>query len=187
MATKFILASAFSGYYLSSKRTQQATELAEAANLRKAICILESQPNELAKGIVLFSQAGAFSLCEINASLTGLAPNKKHGFHIHQYGNLTQGCVTAGPHFNPFGYTHAGPKSVARHVGDLGNVEADEEGKATYRLLDHQVNLYGPYSVIGRSVVLHRGEDDLGQGGNEESLKTGNAGARIACGVIGLA
>ncbi|TNV75394.1 hypothetical protein FGO68_gene12126 [Halteria grandinella] len=185
MASKLLLASAFT--YLLNRDTSRTSELAEGVLQRKAICLLDSQPNETAKGVVNFSQAGAFALCEINATLTGLAPSKKHGFHIHQYGNLSQGCVTAGPHYNPFGHTHSGPKSVARHVGDLGNVESDAEGKATYHLLDHQVNLYGPYSVVGRSVVLHRGEDDLGLGGNEESLKTGNAGARIACGVIGLA
>jgi Cu-Zn family superoxide dismutase len=74
-----------------------------------------------------------------------------------------------------------------RHVGDLGNVLADPSGAGNYRLLDHQVTLYGPYSVVGRSCVLHRLTDDLGTGGNEESTKTGNAGARVACGVIGLA
>ena len=122
MASKLLFASAISGYYLSSQRNTVASELAEAALLRKAICLLESQPNETAKGVVHFSQAGAFALCEINGNITGLAPNKKHGFHIHQYGNLSQGCVTAGPHYNPFGHTHSGPKMVARHVGDLGNV-----------------------------------------------------------------
>ena len=76
---------------------------------------------------------------------------------------------------------------MARHVGDLGNVLASDDGTAKYSRLDHQVNLFGAFSVVGRSCVLHRNEDDLGQGGNEESLKTGNAGARIACGVIGLA
>ena len=66
-------------------------------------------------------------------------------------------------------------------------MQADEQGNGKYRLLDQQVNLFGPLSVVGRSCVLHRLTDDLGQGGNEESLKTGNAGARVACGVIGLA
>ena len=159
----------------------------ESDLVRKGICILDSQPNEVAKGVVHFSQAGAQALCEIEGTFTGLNPGKQHGFHIHQYGNLLQGCTTAGPHYNPFGHTHAGPKDVARHVGDLGNVQADDQGNGRYRLLDQQINLYGPYSVIGRSCVLHRLTDDLGLGGNEESLKTGNAGARIACGVIGLA
>ena len=73
-----------------------------------------------------------------------------------------------------------------RHVGDLGNVQADDEGNGKYEILDRLVTLHGPFSVVGRSCVLHKGVDDLGRGGNDESLKTGNAGARIACGVIGL-
>ncbi len=73
-----------------------------------------------------------------------------------------------------------------RHVGDLGNVQADADGNGRYEHSDTQVHLFGLYSVIGRSCVLHKKTDDLGEGGDEESKKTGNAGARIACGVIGL-
>ena len=115
----------------------QVSELKEPDVQRKAICILDSQPNEVAKGVVNFTQAGAYALCEINANFTGLAPGKQHGFHIHQYGNLLQGCVTAGPHYNPFGHTHAGPKDLTRHVGDLGNVQADDQGNGKYYLIDH--------------------------------------------------
>ena len=185
MALKYIAGAALLSYQASRKTT--ASEMKASDTVRKAICILESQPNEVAKGVVYFSQAGASSLCEIEGNFTGLSAVKQHGFHIHQYGNLLQGCTTAGPHYNPHGHTHAGPKDLARHVGDLGNVQADEQGNGKYRLLDQQVNLFGPLSVVGRSCVLHRLTDDLGQGGNEESLKTGNAGARVACGVIGLA
>ena len=102
-------------------------------------------------------------------------------------GNLIEGCKTAGPHYNPHGKTHGGPDSEVRHVGDLGNVEAGANGVGTYELSDHQINLYGENSIIGRSVVCHSKTDDLGKGGDDESLKTGNAGARVACGVIGLA
>jgi len=116
-----------------------------------------------------------------------LQPNQKHGFHIHQYGNLEKGCTTAGAHYNPFNQVHGGPKSTTRHVGDLGNVEGDESGNCQYSLEDYQVKLFGPHSVVGRACVLHRKEDDLGTGDNEESKKTGNAGPRIACGVIGAA
>ena len=93
--------------------------------------------------------------------------------------------MTAGPHYNPYNKTHGGPDSQERHVGDLGNVEADSEGNATYELWDHQVTLFGEYSVLGRPCVLHRDEDDLGLGGHELSKTTGNAGPRVACGVIG--
>lgn len=83
--------------------------------------------------------------------------------------------------------THGGPDKDIKHVGDLGNVQADADGNGLYERAVPFVHLFGPYGVIGRSCVLHRNEDDLGEGGNEESLKTGNAGARIACGVIGRA
>ena len=72
-----------------------------------------------------------------------------------------------------------------RHVGDLGNVEAYSDGTAIYNREDHLVTLFGDYSVLGRSCVLHADEDDLGEGGHELSKTTGNAGGRIACGVIG--
>ena len=100
-------------------------------------------------------------------------------------GNLSEGCKTAGPHWNPEGVTHGGPGKATRHHGDLGNVEAGEDGKATLNMTDDRIMLYGPHSIVGRSMVCHAGVDDFGEGGDEESLKTGNAGARLACGVIG--
>jgi superoxide dismutase, Cu-Zn family len=81
---------------------------------------------------------------------------------------------------------HGGPQSAVRHAGDLGNVPTDARGNAKGIIEDSHIKLIGPESVIGRMVVVHAGEDDLGQGGNEESLKTGNAGGRAACGVIGV-
>ncbi len=74
-----------------------------------------------------------------------------------------------------------------RHVGDLGNVVASKEGIVDIVLKDAHVKLSGEHSVMGRTVVLHADVDDLGQGGHELSKSTGNAGARIACGVIGFA
>ena len=102
-------------------------------------------------------------------------------------GNLIKGCTTAGPHWNPEGVTHGGPGMEIRHHGDLGNIEADEDGKGVYGpCTDDKLQLAGPHSIIGRSMVCHADEDDLGLGGHELSLTTGNAGARLACGVIGL-
>ena len=123
--------------------------------------------------------------CKISAEITGLKPGQ-HGFHIHQFGNLTQGCKTAGPHYNPAGNVHGGPDSEVRHVGDLGNVIAGEDGVAKYEIEDHLVSLWGENTVFGRAFVVHAGIDDLGVGGHELSATTGNAGGRLACGVIGI-
>jgi Cu-Zn family superoxide dismutase len=116
-----------------------------------------------------------------------------HGFHIHEFGNLTKGCVTAGPHFNPFKQTHGGPGDEVRHVGDLGiksfssigNIESLNK-VAVLDLTDHLVQLDGPTSVIGRSLVVHANVDDLGRTDHADSKTTGNAGGRLACGVIGV-
>ena len=167
-------------------RRQEAAESAEAGDTTlRAICILDSRTAQKATGIVRFEQESAFARTKIRGDFTGLTPNHLHGFHIHTFGDLSNGCLTAGPHWNPHGHTHAGPDDEARHVGDLGNVQSDGEGKGVYETTDGLVTLFGAHSVIGRSCVLHEKTDDLGRGGNAESLKTGNAGARIACGVIG--
>ncbi|PAV57129.1 hypothetical protein WR25_26152 isoform A [Diploscapter pachys] len=140
-------------------------------------------------GAIWFTQKTESEPLTIKGEITGLAPGK-HGFHIHQYGDSTNGCTSAGPHFNPFGKTHGGPCCEVRHVGDLGNVIAEADGVAHIDMTDKLATLYGQNSIVGRSLVVHAGEDDLGKGEGdkkEESLKTGNAGARLACGVIALA
>jgi Cu/Zn superoxide dismutase len=96
---------------------------------------------------------------QIFAELYGLKPGL-HGFHVHEFGkcfqfflicslgNLTSGCMTAGEHFNPAGKTHGGPKDENRRVGDLGNVEADGTGRASYKWEDHLMMLYGGVNNI---------------------------------------
>ena len=118
------------------------------------------------------------------------AKRAKHALHIHEYGNLSQGCMGAGGHYNPFGEKHGGYKKhkLRRHVGDLiNNVESDSTGRIKTSFFDNLVTLYGPSSVFGRTIVFHSGEDDLGLGTNAESLITGNAGGRMACALIGRA
>ena len=133
----------------------------------------------------------------IKVSISGLKPGN-HGFHIHEAGDLTDSCSSACKHFNPYNKNHGGPDSKERHVGDLGNITANKLGVVRKTFSDSKIKLKGKNSIIGRSVVIHEQEDDLGLGGmdedgnvindkiHQESLKTGNAGKRIACGVIGI-
>ena len=72
-------------------------------------------------------------------------------------------------------------------MGDLGNIKTDGQGCAKGTMTDEFVKLIGPESVLGRTIVVHAGTDDLGKGGHEQSKLTGNAGGRPACGVIGIA
>lgn len=110
--------------------------------------------------------------------MTGLTPGL-HGFHVHEFGDNTNGCMSAGPHFNPKNLEHGGPNAAIRHVGDLGNIEADASGVAKVNITDKQVTLVGDNTVIGRTLVVHADQDDLGEGGHELSKTTGNAGARL--------
>lgn len=122
----------------------------------------------------------------VSGEVSGLQPGK-HGFHIHEFGDNTNGCTSAGPHFNPTGKEHGAPDADERHVGDLGNIEADASGVAKINISDSQISLLGANSILGRTVVVHADIDDLGLGGHELSKTTGNAGARLGCGVIGIA
>ncbi|XP_028838614.1 superoxide dismutase [Cu-Zn] [Denticeps clupeoides] len=150
----------------------------------KAVCVLKGAGE--VTGTVYFEQQGDSASVKLSGEISGLAPGE-HGFHVHAFGDNTNGCISAGPHFNPFNKTHGGPTDEVRHVGDLGNVTAGANNIAKIKIEDKQISLTGPNSIIGRTMVIHEKADDLGKGGDEESLKTGNAGGRLACGVIGIA
>lgn len=82
--------------------------------------------------------------------------------------------------------SHGAPTDAIRHVGDLGNIDANNEGVATINISDKIISLSGPNSIIGRGVVVHSGVDDLGKNQDQGSKTTGNAGDRMGCGVIGI-
>ncbi|KAF5337591.1 hypothetical protein D9611_014799 [Ephemerocybe angulata] len=150
----------------------------------KATAVLKGEGS--ASGTVVFEQAYLSAPVRVTGKLKGLDANALRGFHIHQSGDLTNGCASTGGHYNPYSVNHGAPEDSERHVGDLGNIKTDEKGEANFSFEDRLLSLNGPLSILGRGVVLHTGTDDLGRG-NEDSLKTGNAGGRAACGVIGLA
>ena len=138
-----------------------------------------------ASGTVELEQETPESPTKITYSVSGVAPGP-HGFHVHEFADFSNGCLSAGPHYNPHGKKHGGPEDEERHVGDLGNIVADESGNAKGEIVDRLIQLSGEFSVIGRSLMLHADVDDCGKGGHELSATTGNAGARIACGEIRL-
>ena len=142
-----------------------------------AIAVLHpTKGNDKVQGWVKFTKTG--SGVEITAEVKGLTPGK-HGFHIHEFGDLTSADGTsAGGHYNPTGEQHGAPDDEHRHVGDLGNIEANDNGTGTYRYTDERMDLH---TIFGRSVVVHAGEDDL------KSQPSGDAGGRVAVGVIGVA
>ena len=137
------------------------------------------------KGVVELQENNNKVVININLK-SNKYKNSIHGFHIHEAGDLTDNCMGACGHFNPYNKNHGGPESSERHVGDLGNIKFDNKGVCNMILEDKLVKLRGTKAnVIGRSIVIHSKEDDLGLGGNEDSLKTGNAGKRLTCAVIG--
>jgi Cu-Zn family superoxide dismutase len=146
----------------------------------KAVAVLHPTAGNKVSGTVTFTEEA--DGVKVRAEITGLTPGN-HGFHVHEFGDCSAADATsAGAHFNPTHKPHAGPDAPERHVGDMGNIQADASGKATLEYVDHQISLTNDQrSVIGRSVVVHAKADDL------KSQPAGDSGARVACGVIGRA
>lgn len=150
----------------------------------KAVAVFDGK----IKGTVYFTETKDKTSVSIEVNITGLKKNFQHGFHVHECGDLTEKCESMCAHFNPYNKNHGSPNKKERHVGDLGNLVTDKDGCANYRFEDAMIKLRGTKAnIIGRGLIIHADTDDCGQGGDEESLKTGNAGKRIACAVIGYA
>ena len=143
-----------------------------------ATALLAPTKGNQTSGTIQFTQKGAVVLVE--ARIAGLKPNSKHGFHIHEKGDCSApDASSAGGHFNPGAMPHGAPGSAQRHAGDLGNLSADAGGFAHLSIEVSGISLSADdISVVGRAVIVHAQPDDL------KSQPTGNAGARIACGLI---
>jgi superoxide dismutase, Cu-Zn family len=164
----------------SSEQSQkQPTSLGnEAPPVTEAVAELQPTEGNSVKGEVHFTQTD--SGVEVTARITGLTPGK-HGFHIHENGDCSApDGSSAGGHFNPTGVDHGAPTAEVHHVGDLGNLDAGEDGVATYDETYDFLSLKegDQNSILGRGVIVHAQPDDL------TSQPTGAAGARVACGVI---
>ena len=157
---------------------ERVNRISEAEEIVKAIATLEHAEDNVEAMFKFTQKPGSATI--IQGIVKGLTPGK-HGLHIHEYGDLSDGCDSAGAHYNPEGVDHGGLQEG--HVGDLGNIIADKSGTSRFQIKAERVNLL---DVVGRAIVVHADEDDLGKGGDEESLKTGNAGDRVGCGVIRL-
>ncbi|CAF4942867.1 unnamed protein product [Pieris macdunnoughi] len=132
-------------------------------------------------GVVRFQQTDQGPLVA-DGSIDGLSPGQ-HGLHVHDMGDISEGCKSIGVHFNPHKSNHGSPLDPPdrRHAGDLGNIVADENGRATFRILD---NILKVWDIVGRSIAVTSQPDDLGRGSSPLSKENGNSGEPIACGII---
>ena len=155
------------------KKERRAVAVIDNGKIQGTIRFTETKNSKREKGV------------RISYDIEGLKDGL-HGFHIHQYGDLTDGCSSACSHFNPHNTHHGGLNSKISHLGDLGNVRS--KGRISKGTKFKKGLSLGceKTSAVGRMIIVHSGEDDLGKGGDAESLKTGNAGARIGCAVIGI-
>jgi Cu-Zn family superoxide dismutase len=155
-----------------------AQELEEIIPTIHAIAVIRPVDNNSISGLVSFIEEDRG--IRIVANVNGLSPGK-HGFHLHTFGdctNLNDG--SAGEIFNPLNKNHGGPDKREHKLGDFANLVADTSGHAHLEWIDIDLDLDGPLSIIGRSILIHENEDDY------LSQPDGNSGPVIAYAVIGI-
>lgn len=166
------------GAAADQKRNTDATPAAkkDVQVPHRGVAVLRPTKDNKARGVIVLMQTKQG--VRLRGRVRNLKPGQ-HGFHIHQYGDLrSHDGKSAGGHFAPKGHKHGGPKDAEHHAGDLGNITANSSGVANVDILAKELKLH---FVIGRSIVVHGGADDL------KSQPSGNAGPRVALGVIGFA
>lgn len=164
---------------LGRRREVDAAEMHAICRVQPSATLPTDQPQ--ITGLVLFRQLGPGSRLEAYFSLEGFPAEQNasnRAIHVHEFGDLSQGCDSTGPHYNPMEVPHP------QHPGDFGNFVV-RNGQLWRHRVGLTASLAGPHAILGRSVVVHAGEDDLGKGGNQASLQNGNAGRRLACCVVG--
>lgn len=168
-------------FLFAACEVEQTDEIVEEyPQVEQAVAVVHPTDGSEAEGVVIFTETDEGVLVE--ATISGLEPESLHGFHVHEYGDCRAGdAESAGGHYNPTDMPHAGPTDEERHMGDMGNLPSDEDGVATLEYVDEKIVLSGINSVVGYAVIVHAEQDDL------ETQPTGDAGARLGCGVIGVA
>ena len=144
----------------------------------RATTTLEPTKGNQTEGTVTFVQRGDKVL--VTADLRGLPPNSEHGFHVHEKGDCSSGDgMSAGGHFNPDGVPHGNAQPADGHAGDMPNLKADANGMARATFESSKMTVAdGKHSIVGKGLIVHKDPDDY------KTQPTGNAGARLACGVI---
>jgi superoxide dismutase, Cu-Zn family len=164
----------------ASAQQMAGMKMDAGGGIQKAICVLYPTQGSTVTGTVTFAKTDGG--IKVTVDLQGFPGAGKHGFHIHEFGDCSSpDGNSAGGHFNPAMMSHGAPTDKMRHEGDMGNVTADAAGKVHMEYIDPMLTFDGPNSIIGRSVIVHKNEDDM------KTQPTGNAGPRVACGVIGVA
>ena len=143
-----------------------------------AVAELAPTKGNAVSGRLTFTQVGA--LVRVEGEVRGLAPNKEHGFHVHDKGDCSSGDgMSAGGHFNPTGKAHGAHHHDEHHAGDLVSLVADAQGVARVAFESPSISVAtGPTAVTGRGLIVHRDPDDF------KTQPTGNSGPRLACAVI---
>ena len=155
-------------YALAQQDAQTAQQLAPSAVVK-----IEPLGSSRVYGTMTLEQVG--QSVAVKGTVHGLTPGK-HGFHIHE----GRSCKNRRGHFHPGNAPHGSPDNPEdkRHLGDLGNLVAGQDGTAEYSGVAKNVSLTGPNAIGGRVLVVHQGEDDY------VSQPGGNSGEQIGCGVI---
>jgi len=178
-AVGFLVCIALMGLHTSAVAQREPAKMeAQFVPITKAVAILLHTKGSKVEGRVTFTQTDG--TMHVHADIYGLASGD-HGFHIHEFGVWSEDGLAAGGHYNPTHEMHAGIDTPKRHIGDLGNITANANGNATVDLDDPCLTFHGPTSIIGRGLVVHEKADDF------KTQPTGNAGGRVAVGVIGVA
>lgn len=150
------------------------------ASVTRAVAVIYPTRGNQVSGTLTFDKTP--NGVRIHGTISGLEPRSVHAMHIHEFGDQSSDDgMAAGSHYNPENHPHGDVSSPTRHAGDLGNVTADDTGKASVNLTLKDITLADVKNpVIGRGVVIHTRADDFSQ-------PVGNAGGRLGVGVIGVA